>query len=112
MLDKIATQREEIVQLRGKVKTSREATTKAEKLADEAVRASEQTLPTLQKTRSELREAQNKIEQLETKIKVQKEEHKAEIAQKTEDTKRLHDMLRELKDQVCILLPASYSLHA
>ncbi|KAI0738424.1 hypothetical protein C8Q80DRAFT_1205150 [Daedaleopsis nitida] len=99
ILTTIASQREEIVSLHGKVKMSKEAAIKAEKLAHEAVKASERTLPTLQKTRSELREAQIKIEQLEHKVKMQTEEHKTEIAQKTEDTRRLHDMLRELKEQ-------------
>lgn len=98
----ISSQREALVKLDGQLREAKSAAKNAERIADEAVKTSEQTIPTLKKTQSELREAKIKLDQLEQRMAARADEHKDELKRKNEEVGRLHTQLQALKAQVCL----------
>ena len=103
LFNTIASQSGELSKLKGELREANEATERAERIAEEAFLASEQTLPTLEKARSDLREATTRVGELEEELARQANEHKAELKRKEEHVGRLHDQLQALKAQVRML---------
>ncbi|TFK81901.1 hypothetical protein K466DRAFT_655963 [Polyporus arcularius HHB13444] len=95
----ISQQRADIARLRGQLVEAREETKNAERVAEDAVKEAEKTLPALRATQRELREAKIRLDQLEHTMVSRADEHKAELADKNQEVSRLHDQLRALKAQ-------------
>ncbi|TFK81558.1 hypothetical protein K466DRAFT_667046 [Polyporus arcularius HHB13444] len=85
-----AAQLKKIADLRAQLKEAETNVTKAEQTADKALGASEQLLPTLQETNT-------RLATLEEDMVRQSERHMAELAQRVEAMKTLHDQLHVLE---------------